>query len=111
MIKFLNIGLAFVLVALIIGVYHIRYSAEAEARAVKRLERQIAAEQDRHRTLQAEWASLNDPRRLQLLARQYLSLDTLRASQVIDLRDETPHSIPVALPVVKNFDGGVNEPQ
>ena len=56
----------------------------------------MAAEQDRRRP-RVEWASLNDPRRLQILSRQYLSLDYLRASQVLDLRDETTLSIPVLM--------------
>lgn len=108
MMRALNISLACALVALITGLYHIRYSAEAEAKSVKRLQQQIAVEQDRHRTLQAEWASLNDPRRLQLLTRQYLSLDYLRASQIVDLRDDAPHTIPVALTPLT---GGADEPQ
>ena len=70
---------------------------EAEAKALRDTQRIMAAEQDRRRTLQAEWASLNDPRRLQILSRQYLSLDYLRASQVLDLRDETTLSIPVLM--------------
>ena len=79
------------------ALYHIRYSAEAEAKALRDVQRIMAAEQDRRRTLQAEWASLNDPRRLQILSQQYLSLDYLRASQVLDLRDEATLSIPVLL--------------
>jgi len=108
MIRFINISLAIALVALIAALYHIRYSAEAEARTVKKLERQLAHEQDRRRTLQAEWASLNDPRRLQVLTRQYLSLDYLRASQVLDLRDDAPRTIPI---VLTPRAGGADEPQ
>ncbi len=108
MIKSVNIALAVSLVALIATLYHIRYSAEAEAQNVRQLERQLAHQKDRRRTLQAEWASLNDPRRLQLLSRQYLSLDYLRASQVLDLRDDTPRSIPIVLTPVS---GGADEPQ
>ena len=96
MVRMLNIALLFVFVILVAALYHIRYSAEAEAKALRDTQRIMAAEQDR-RTLQAEWASLNDPRRLQILSRQYLSLDYLRASQVLDLRDETTLSIPVLM--------------
>lgn len=97
MVRVLNIALIFVFVILVAALYHIRYSAEAEAKALRDMQRIMAAEQDRRRTLQAEWASLNDPRRLQILSQQYLSLDYLRASQVLDLRDETTLSIPVLL--------------
>ena len=97
MVRMLNIALLFIFVILVAALYHIRYSAEAEAKALRDTQRIMAAEQDRRRTLQAEWASLNDPRRLQILSRQYLSLDYLRASQVLDLRDETTLSIPVLM--------------
>lgn len=108
MMRWVNISLAAALVVLIAALYHIRYSAESEARAVRQLERQIAAEHDRQRTLQAEWASLNDPRRLQILSRQYLELDTLRATQVIDMRTPRSETIPVVLPTDA---GGADEPR
>ena len=97
MVKLVNIALAFIAVILLAALYHIRYSAEAEAKALRDIQRIMAVEQDRRRTLEAEWASLNDPRRLQNLSRQYLSLDYLRASQVLDLRDERTRSIPVLM--------------
>jgi len=97
MIKYLNIALAFIVVVLLAALYHIRYSAEAEAKALRDMQRIVAVEQDRRRTLEAEWASLNDPRRLQILARQYLALDYLRASQVLDLRDDRTLTIPVLM--------------
>lgn len=97
MVRILNIALTFAFVILVAALYHIRYSAEAEAKALRDMQRIMAVEQDRRRTLQAEWASLNDPRRLQILSRQYLSLDYLRASQVLDLRDQTTLSIPVLM--------------
>ncbi|MCH1568930.1 MAG: hypothetical protein L7U47_05895 [Alphaproteobacteria bacterium] len=106
MVRMVNIVLAFVCVILVAALYHIRYSAEAEAKALRQVERIIAVEQDRRRTLEAEWASLNDPRRLQALSQQYLSLDYLRASQVLDLRDGSALSIPVLLVP----QGGSDEP-
>ena len=70
----LNISFSVALIIMIGALYHIRYSAEGEARAVKKMERAIAAEEDVQRTLRAEWSSLNDPRRLQDLARHYLEI-------------------------------------
>ena len=107
MVKYLNIALAFIVVVLLAALYHIRYSAEAEAKALRDMQRIVAVEQDRRRTLEAEWASLNDPRRLQILARQYLALDYLRASQVLDLRDDRTLTIPVLM-VPR---GGTDEPR
>jgi hypothetical protein len=44
---------------------------------------------------------------LQILARQYLALDYLRASQVLDLRDDRTLTIPVLM-VPR---GGADEPR
>lgn len=107
MIKWLNIGFFVALVCMIGALYHIRYSAEGEARALKKIERAIAQEEDRQRTLRAEWSSLNDPRRLQDLARDYLTLDQLRPSQVLDLRPVETKTIPIML----HPKGGADEPR
>ena len=112
MMRLVNISLAICLVALIGALYHIRYSAESEARSLRKLERQIALEHDRRRTLQAEWSSLNDPRRLQILSREYLSLDTVRATQIIDMRPRHTQTIPVVLPTDMPTElRGVDEPR
>lgn len=108
MIRLINISLGVALVILIGALYHIRYSAEGEARALRKLERQIAVEHDRQRTLRAEWSSLNDPRRLQLLSRQYLELETIRPSQIIDLQPRRVTSIPILMPQPS---GGADEPR
>lgn len=110
MMRWINIALSVVLVVLVAALYHIRYSAEAEARALRQTERQIAAERDRMRTLQAEWSSLNDPRRLQLLSRRYLDLDRLRPSQVVDMRPRGTQTIPVLL-TPEDAAGGADEPR
>jgi hypothetical protein len=47
MVKFLNITLAFIVVVLVATLYHIRYSAEAEAKALRHMQRIMAVEQDR----------------------------------------------------------------
>ena len=107
MVKWLNGSFCVALVCMIAALYHIRYSAEDEARALKKIERAIAQEQDRQRTLRAEWSSLNDPRRLQDLARNYLNLDYLRPSQVRDLRPVVTKTIPVML----HQKGGADEPR
>lgn len=107
MVKWLNISFFVLLVCMIAALYHIRYSAEGEARALKKIERAIAQEEDRQRTLRAEWSSLNDPRRLQDLARDYLDLDYLRPSQVLDLRPVVTKTIPITL----QQKGGADEPR
>ncbi len=111
MMRWVNISLAVVLIAVIAALYHIRYSAEAEARVVRQLERQINQQHDLQRTLQAEWSSLNDPRRLQLLARDYLKLDYLRASQIIDMRHQGTHTVQIMLNQNLSDRGGAHEPR
>ena len=111
MIRWVNVSFAIALVFTIAALYHIRYSAEGEARNLKKIERAIAMEEDRQRTLRAEWSSLNNPRRLQMLARNYLELDHLRPSQVMDLRPVETKKIPIILPVSPTRKGGAHEPR
>ncbi len=98
MIRLVNIAFLIIIIVLIAAVYHIRYSAEAEHRTVQRVQRAIAEEHDAQRMLYAEWSSLNDPRRLQVLASRYLDLTYVQASQVIDPRRNTIAPIPILLP-------------
>ena len=111
MIRWINISLCLLLVLCIAALYHIRYSAEAEARGVRQVEQKINRELDRQRTLRAEWSSLNDPRRLQLLSRHYLQLGHLRLSQVEDMRSHETQIVPVMLVPQKTNTGGAHEPR
>ena len=107
MVKWVNISFGVALVFTIAALYHIRYSAESEARVLRKIERAIAHEEDVQRTLRAEWSSLNDPRRLQDLARHYLELEDLRPSQILDLRPRMTKTIPVTL----QTEGASHEPR
>ena len=107
MVKWINISFFIALVCMIAALYHIRYSAEGEARALRKIERSITLEEDRQRTLRAEWSSLNDLRRLQNLARHYLDLGQLSPSQVLDLRPVGTKTIPITLQI----NGGADEPR
>ena len=97
MIRIFNIACFFVIVSLVSAVYHIRYSAEVEARKLHALERKITAAEDLRQTLAAEWSSLNDPRRLQVLVSQHLTLSPLEAHQVMLPIETTLTPIPVKL--------------
>ena len=97
MIRIFNITCFFVIVSLVAAVYHIRYSAEVEARKLQTLERKIMAAEDLRQTLAAEWSSLNDPRRLQVLVSQHLTLSPLEAHQVMLPNASTLTLIPVKL--------------
>ncbi len=97
MIRLVNTLCFICLVGLIVALYHIRYSAETEARALRRIEARIMAAKDRRDTLNAEWSSLNDPRRLQALSEQHLSLYNVEAHQIIDMRPDARRAMPVLM--------------
>ncbi|MDA9230214.1 hypothetical protein OAI46_03115 [Alphaproteobacteria bacterium] len=97
MIRLVNALCVLVIITLVTALYHVRYSAEAEMRAVQSVERSMGVERDTQKTLEAEWSSLNDPRRLQGLAKQHLKLDYLKAKQVLDLRPQEIRSISALL--------------
>ena len=92
MIRFLNFILVLSVIAGSIVLYDIKYRAEAADRLAKKLERQIADEQDGIRVLRAEWSYLNQPERLQTLATRYTELKPLSPSQIGSFSDvPMPH--------------------
>ncbi len=82
MIRVLNIVLILAVVGISVGLYDIKYRAEIAERRVQTIEHQIASEQESIRVLRAEWSYLNQPERLQELARRYTKLEPLQASQI-----------------------------
>jgi cell division protein FtsL len=92
MIRALNIVLVLAVIGLSIGLYHIKYRAEAAETRAHKIEREIAQEQESIRVLRAEWSYLNQPERLQELARRYTKLEPLQASQIGTFADvPLPH--------------------
>jgi cell division protein FtsL len=81
--RVVNLFLLFTIITVFAVLYHIRYGAEAEVQAIRKADRAIAAEQMTRQILQAEWTSLNDPARLEILARRHLKLDPVTASQIL----------------------------
>ena len=86
MVRFVNFLCFICLILTFAALYHIRNSAKEEARVLRQIERDIMDAENRRTTLHAEWSSLNNPRRLQQLAKQHLTLKTLEISQLIDMR-------------------------
>ncbi|MBP6013005.1 MAG: hypothetical protein KBA31_12330 [Alphaproteobacteria bacterium] len=80
---------SFLAVALLVLVSFELYNGVARVKASQRqLEEtkvQIAQEQEAIRVLKAEWSYLNQPERLQTLARQHLSLMPTAAAQIVVL--------------------------
>ena len=82
MIRFISmIGVA--LLALVsFGLYNGVYRVKAQHQALDVLKRDIGREREAIRVLKAEWSNLNQPERLQTLARKHLSLAPTGASQI-----------------------------
>lgn len=78
-------------IALLIGsavyVYKVKYDTMALTSEVARLNKQIAAEQDRIAVLKAEWQGLNRPDRLQRLADGNPDLVPLGTQQIVRWQD------------------------
>jgi cell division protein FtsL len=81
---------AFAIVLLIgsaVYVYKIKYDTMALTSEVARLNKQIAAEQEKISLLKAEWQGLNRPDRLQKLAESNLDLVPLSTQQIVRWQD------------------------
>lgn len=92
MIRVLNIVLVVAVIALSIGLYDIKYRAEAAEKRANQITRDIASEREGIRVLRAEWSYLNQPERIQELARRYTTLEPLKAAQIGSFADvPMPH--------------------
>jgi hypothetical protein len=79
--RLLNIGVIAVLVLAAAYVYDIKYESTLRAERVAKLRNDIRRERDVIAGLRAEWAQLDNPRRIQSLARRHLSLKPIEATQ------------------------------
>ena len=75
----------FVILALLgVGLFQVKYAVQAKERELKTVNRQITADRQVLRVLEAEWSYLNDPVRLADLARRHTDLTPAMASQIAD---------------------------
>ena len=80
--------------------YSLEHSTRALERSVAKTEKQIIDEHERIRLLNAEWAGLTKPDRLQKIAEEQLHLQTLKAQQFIsptEIAPKVPQTPPVKL--------------
>ncbi|MFD1111575.1 cell division protein FtsL, partial [Pseudoroseomonas ludipueritiae] len=85
------------------NVYRAEDSARQLDRELRDLTRRIEQARDRTQVLKAEWALLNEPERLRVVAQKYLPLETMTPAQFIRLAD-----LGGRLPVAMAFSGPVN---
>jgi cell division protein FtsL len=85
MIRMLSAVGATMLVLVSFGLYNGVYSAKAHERELQTLTTEISKEGEAIRVLKAEWSYLNQPERLQALARKHLALGPTGPSQIVVL--------------------------
>lgn len=73
------------LIALSFSLYTLVNAVKAQERQLKALDAAIAKESENTRVLKADWSYLNQPERLQALARQHLTLVPTVARQIVIL--------------------------
>lgn len=99
MMKLLNAVLVCSLLAAGFVLYSLEYETRGLEVEIAKAQRAISDEREQTKMLNAEWASLTRPDRLQKMAEDQLKLQPITASQIVKLAD-LPAKIPEN-PVVK----------
>jgi cell division protein FtsL len=89
MLRLVNLAIIGALVFAAAWVYEIKYASTRQAERVARLKVEIRRERDTIAALRAEWAQLDNPDRIQILARRHLTLKPIEATQ-FDTLDRLP---------------------
>jgi cell division protein FtsL len=97
MMRLLNICVIAALVAAAAYVYKIKFESTREAERVAKLRMEIRREHDAIATLRAEWSRLDNPARIQDLAKRHLALRPMAPRQ-FDRLDRLPERPPDLVP-------------
>lgn len=81
------------------AVYHLKYEVARKERVLTQLNRQILADQEAIQVLKAEWSFLNQPQRIEEIARAHLGLEPLTVKQIARL-DALPMRTPAPAAIV-----------
>jgi hypothetical protein len=100
MMRLLNLCVLVLLVAAAAYVYEIKFESTLRAERVAKMRGDVQRERDAIAALRAEWTTLENPARIQGLARRHLRLQPAEATQYSTL-DRLPEKAPtvVAPPV------------
>jgi cell division protein FtsL len=85
MLRLINLALLFSLVVFASVIYSVKYDARGVDHDLGRLAADIEKERETIAVLRAEWSLLNNPQRIERLARAHLSFDTVKAAQFISM--------------------------
>jgi cell division protein FtsL len=81
MLRLLNLAVIGMLVLAAAWVYEIKYSSTRQAEHVAKLRAELRRERDAIAALRAEWAQLDNPDRIQILARRHLTMKPIEGRQ------------------------------
>ncbi len=98
MFKVFNAILVCSVLAAAFVLYSLEHSTRGLERSIAKTEKQIINEQERIKLLNAEWASLTKPDRIQKIAGEQLHLQNLKAQQFIQLTD-IDSRVPISPPI------------
>jgi cell division protein FtsL len=98
MMRLINIGVITALLLAAADVYKIKFDSTRQVQRLAKLRMDIAREQDAIAALRAEWAKLDNPARIQDLARRHSALKPIEARQFDNL-DALPERPRDAVPV------------
>lgn len=92
-LRALNLVVIGALVLAAAYVYRIKYEATAQAERLAKLRDEVRHERDKIAALRAHWGELDDPARIEALAKRFLKLKPIAARQFDDL-DHLPEQPP-----------------
>lgn len=87
MMRILHTLVVLALIAAAAVVYRVKYESTRHAEQVAKIRLEISRQREAITELNAEWARLNSPDRLQALAERHLTLKPLAVNQMHDLRN------------------------
>ena len=92
-LRLLNLIVICALVLAAAYVYRIKYDATVQAERLAKLRGEVLHERDRIATLRAEWEGLDNPERIESLAKRFLQLQPITPTQ-FDALDRLPERPP-----------------
>jgi cell division protein FtsL len=88
-LRVLNLVVIGALVLAAAYVYRIKYDATLQAERLAKLRAEVRQERDRIAALRAEWEQLDNPKRIEVLAKRFLQLQPISPTQ-FDTLDRLP---------------------